>query len=732
MTSPPPPIVAVVGLQAGDEGKGTIVDALVRNHGGDETCTRSRPLVIRFSGGPQSAHHVVTPAGHVHAFSSLGSGTLAGARTLIGRHVLVAPERLEREEQALAAKFPELCIPSVAIDERCQLVTPWHAMLSKLRSLLGLLTRHDIAADSAGNVGHGSTFHGQNKQALPLKHTSTTGVGVGSAVLELTARGAASVLRAADLAACAGIEPDKLDRRSQPDSEAELQLPSKSKSNEAGTASSRLVCRAQARVVAHVEWAIREAGLLVTKATILLRDAVGTASFDQMSNTVATLHTLYERTMAAWPAEALVERYAEFARARGVASCAASPERIRETVHAASLVVLEGAQAILLDPLHGFPPHVTSTKTDLTHAIEFLRESWLPPLGPRRLRVVGVARAHGYRHGAGPLVSETNTTARAAAGGYSTVAVVPSVREERHNQTTEWQGAPRFGALDLVSLAYGAAAVRSSGRTSGSLQKEPSQSCDDSSAEQSKPPSSSPPISIDLELAITHLDLDTGLRSQPQDTRADPPSSGSSSCHRVSRIVQTGGNLDFEPVGDIAVGSDVAVPAVVSEYYYMGTNATLARQHFVCNEQNDARHDGHEEQGKVIVVTALRPAAERAKSDGGIAETARLLQECRPVVSPLNINRLPKSTGMQPVGSWSRMSAASGQTSDSHRVLTTVEETKSRGSDSNGEDFNLSQPPLDWAGVATVEYMEHAAKAPCTLISLGPRPADKWWRTQSW
>jgi adenylosuccinate synthase len=53
-----PPVVAVVGLQAGDEGKGTVVDALVRCH-----CSgagqQHQPLVVRFNGGPQSAHHVV-------------------------------------------------------------------------------------------------------------------------------------------------------------------------------------------------------------------------------------------------------------------------------------------------------------------------------------------------------------------------------------------------------------------------------------------------------------------------------------------------------------------------------------------------------------------------------------------------------------------------------------------------------------------------------------------------
>ena len=350
-----PPVVAVVGLQAGDEGKGSVVDALVRRHcsGAGPAGQQHQPLVVRFNGGPQSAHHVVAADGRVHAFSSLGSGTLAGAGTLIGRHVLVAPERLEREERALAAGFPELPSPLVAIDGRCQLVTPWHAALSKLRSLLGLL------ADADASSGQGAAGEaGEDGGALRAKGTSTTGVGVGSAVLELAARGSAAVLRAADVAACAGLAPDTMDGErlpAEPEPEPEL-------GPAAAADSSRRVRRAHARVAAHVDWAAREARLLATEAVRLVRSTVGTADFERLSAAVVTMHSLCEQTLLSWPASVLVQRYTAFAHARGPASCAASPGRVRSLAQAASLLVLEGAQAILLDPVHGFAPHVTSTR----------------------------------------------------------------------------------------------------------------------------------------------------------------------------------------------------------------------------------------------------------------------------------------------------------------------------------------------------------------------------------
>ena len=48
----------VVGLGFGDEGKGTMVDFLVRRTGA--------LLVVRFVGGSQPAHHVVTDEGLTH------------------------------------------------------------------------------------------------------------------------------------------------------------------------------------------------------------------------------------------------------------------------------------------------------------------------------------------------------------------------------------------------------------------------------------------------------------------------------------------------------------------------------------------------------------------------------------------------------------------------------------------------------------------------------------------
>ena len=128
----------VLGLGFGDEGKGTIVDWLARQHA-------APPLVIRYNGGPQAAHHVVVGT-HVHCFAQLGSASFVdGARTHLTGDMAVDLFALHGERAALAAVGPR---PRVTIDPGCVLVTPWHAILGRVREVLRGAQRH-------GSTGRG-------------------------------------------------------------------------------------------------------------------------------------------------------------------------------------------------------------------------------------------------------------------------------------------------------------------------------------------------------------------------------------------------------------------------------------------------------------------------------------------------------------------------------------------------------------------------------------------------
>lgn len=88
-----PRAIIVVGLGNGDEGKGSLVDYFVRKEGARQ--------VVRFNGGAQALHHVVD-GNRVHGFSQFGSGTLAGARTLLSRFMLFEPLAFCREALTLS------------------------------------------------------------------------------------------------------------------------------------------------------------------------------------------------------------------------------------------------------------------------------------------------------------------------------------------------------------------------------------------------------------------------------------------------------------------------------------------------------------------------------------------------------------------------------------------------------------------------------------------------------
>ncbi len=112
----------VLGLGYGDEGKGlvTAYHALTSKH----------PLVIRFSGGHQAGHTVVTEQGERHVFSNLGSGTMAGAPTYWSRFCTFNPVDFWQERQALEAKgFSSLFF----LDALAPVTTPYDVFANRRR-----------------------------------------------------------------------------------------------------------------------------------------------------------------------------------------------------------------------------------------------------------------------------------------------------------------------------------------------------------------------------------------------------------------------------------------------------------------------------------------------------------------------------------------------------------------------------------------------------------------------
>lgn len=121
--------ILVAGLAYGDEGKGATVDFLCRRLPVD--------LVVRYNGGSQAAHNVVTPEGAHHTFSQFGSGMLANnrVRTYLSRFMLVDPLTMMNEAMALSTKLHgEDAISRTIVDPRCVVITPYHKLVNRHRA----------------------------------------------------------------------------------------------------------------------------------------------------------------------------------------------------------------------------------------------------------------------------------------------------------------------------------------------------------------------------------------------------------------------------------------------------------------------------------------------------------------------------------------------------------------------------------------------------------------------
>lgn len=109
----------VCGLGFGDEGKGSMVDFLVRQY--------NVPLVVRYNGGAQAAHNVVLPDGTHHTFSQFGSGTLVpGVKTYLSEYVIVNPGALMNEEDKLQSIGVKDGFERLTVHPDCLITTRYH------------------------------------------------------------------------------------------------------------------------------------------------------------------------------------------------------------------------------------------------------------------------------------------------------------------------------------------------------------------------------------------------------------------------------------------------------------------------------------------------------------------------------------------------------------------------------------------------------------------------------
>jgi len=116
--------VVILGTQWGDEGKGKIVDLL----------TEQADAVVRFQGGHNAGHTLVI-GGEKTVLHLIPSGVLrAGVQCLIGNGVVLSPEALLKEIDALESNGVPVQ-DRLKISAACPLILPYHVALDQAREV---------------------------------------------------------------------------------------------------------------------------------------------------------------------------------------------------------------------------------------------------------------------------------------------------------------------------------------------------------------------------------------------------------------------------------------------------------------------------------------------------------------------------------------------------------------------------------------------------------------------
>jgi adenylosuccinate synthase len=142
--------VIVADLGYGDAGKGGIVDWLC--HPGPAS-TGPVHTVVRYNGGAQAAHNVVTPDGRWHTFAQFGSGTFTpGVRTFLSRYMMVDPLAMVAEADHLAAVGVAGAFSLVDVDRDALLTTPYHQAANQARERARGAGRHGSCGMGVGET----------------------------------------------------------------------------------------------------------------------------------------------------------------------------------------------------------------------------------------------------------------------------------------------------------------------------------------------------------------------------------------------------------------------------------------------------------------------------------------------------------------------------------------------------------------------------------------------------
>jgi len=159
----------IVDLGFGDAGKGLLTDFLVRYF--------NAGVVVRYNGGAQAGHNVVTPDGRHHTFSQFGAGTFVpNVKTYLSKHVMIHPGALLLEGDILEGKGVKDAFSRLRVSDQALVITPFHQAANRIREIVRGENRHgscgvgvgEAVEDSLSNI-EDSVFAGDLLNPARLK-----------------------------------------------------------------------------------------------------------------------------------------------------------------------------------------------------------------------------------------------------------------------------------------------------------------------------------------------------------------------------------------------------------------------------------------------------------------------------------------------------------------------------------------------------------------------------------
>jgi adenylosuccinate synthase len=145
MTSQENSAILIADLGYGDAGKGSLVDYLTRTTGAH--------TVVRYNGGSQAAHNVITPDGRHHTFAQFGSGTfIPGTQTYLSRFMILHPLAMLSEERHLRSLGVTDAFPRMGIDREALVTTPFQQAANRIKEIARGDTRHGSCGMGVGET----------------------------------------------------------------------------------------------------------------------------------------------------------------------------------------------------------------------------------------------------------------------------------------------------------------------------------------------------------------------------------------------------------------------------------------------------------------------------------------------------------------------------------------------------------------------------------------------------